>query len=67
MAASKPIITTSFSYQTLEEKLDVKPKGEALFIGIPRETSFNENRINETIFSIKVCSMLKTFTSKDWS
>jgi alanine dehydrogenase len=45
MAASKPIITTSFSYQTLEEKLDVKPKGEALFIGIPRETSFNENRI----------------------
>lgn len=45
MAGSKPIISTSFSYQTLEEKLDIKPKGESLFIGIPKETSFNENRI----------------------
>ncbi len=45
MATSKPFVSTSFSYETLEEKLDVKPKGESLSIGIPKETSFNENRI----------------------
>ncbi len=45
MATSKPFVSTSFSYETLEETLDVKPKGESLFIGIPKETSFNENRI----------------------
>lgn len=45
MATSKPFVSTSFSYETLEEKLDIKPKGESLCIGIPRETSFNENRI----------------------
>ena len=45
MAASKPFVSSSFTYETLEETLDVKPKGEELFIGIPKETSFNENRI----------------------
>ncbi len=45
MATSKPFVSTSFSYETLEETLDVKPKGESLLIGIPKETSFNENRI----------------------
>ena len=45
MAVSKPLVSGSFSYETLEEKLDVKPKGAALLIGIPKETSFNENRI----------------------
>ena len=45
MATSKPIISGSFSYETLEETLDVKPKGAELLIGIPRENSFNENRI----------------------
>lgn len=45
MAQQKPIISTSFSYQTLEEKLDIKPKGVPLHIGIPRETAFQENRI----------------------
>lgn len=45
MATSKPFVSTSFSYETLEEKLDIKPKGESLAIGIPKETSFNENRI----------------------
>jgi alanine dehydrogenase len=45
MATSKPFVSPSFSYETLEETLDVKPKGEALCIGIPKETSFNENRI----------------------
>ncbi|MEP6747075.1 MAG: alanine dehydrogenase [Bacteroidota bacterium] len=45
MFQPKPIISTSFSYETLEEKLDVKPKGSELVIGIPKETAFQENRI----------------------
>jgi alanine dehydrogenase len=45
MPQQKPIISTSFSYETLEEKLDIKPKGAQLHIGIPKETAFQENRI----------------------
>ena len=45
MAKSKPYVSPSFSYETLEETLDIKPKGTQLFIGIPKENSFNENRI----------------------
>ncbi|MEP7278181.1 MAG: alanine dehydrogenase [Bacteroidota bacterium] len=45
MSQPKPIISTSFSYETLEEKLDVKPRGSELVIGIPKETAFQENRI----------------------
>src|SRR5580698_1797175 len=45
MSQQKPIISTSFSYDTLEKTLDVKPKGEQLYIGIPWETAFQENRI----------------------
>lgn len=45
MATSKPFVSPSFSYETLEETLDIKPKGAVLCIGIPRENSFNENRI----------------------
>ena len=45
MATSKPFVSPSFSYETLEETLDIKPKGEILNIGIPKENSFNENRI----------------------
>src|SRR6201985_3020371 len=41
----KPIISTSFSYETLEETLDIKPKGVPLHIGIPKETAIQENRI----------------------
>ena len=45
MATSKPFVSPSLTYETLEEMLDVKPKEEKLFIGIPREDSVNENRI----------------------
>ncbi|MDX1935971.1 MAG: alanine dehydrogenase [Flavihumibacter sp.] len=45
MAQQRPIISTSFSYETLEETLDIKPKGQQLHIGIPKETAFQENRI----------------------
>ena len=45
MAASKPFVSPSLSYETLEETLDVRPKTETLCIGIPREDHFHENRI----------------------
>ena len=45
MAASKPFVSPSFSYATLEETLDVKGKSETLSIGIPKEDAFVENRI----------------------
>ncbi len=45
MASSKSIVTPSFSYQTLEETLDIKPQTAKLNIGIPKETAFQENRI----------------------
>jgi alanine dehydrogenase len=45
MSQQKPVISTSFSYETLEETLDIKPKGVPLHIGIPKETAFQENRI----------------------
>jgi len=44
----KPYISTSFSYETLEETLDVKPKSSVLRIGVPKETAFQENRIGLT-------------------
>lgn len=51
---SKPFITTSLSYETLEETLDVKPKKESLNIGIPKEDNFNENRIALTPDAVSV-------------
>lgn len=42
---SKPVISTSFSYETLEETLDIKPQGAQLHIGIPKEIAFQENRV----------------------
>ena len=54
MAASKPFISPSFTYETLEETLDIKPKGEELCIGLPKENSFNENRIALTPDAVSV-------------
>jgi len=45
MALSKPVISTSFSYETLEETLDIKPQGAKMHIGIPKEIAFQENRV----------------------
>ncbi|PWT95086.1 MAG: alanine dehydrogenase [Bacteroidetes bacterium] len=45
MASGKPAVSASFSYETLEETLDIKPKGAELLIGIPRENLYQENRI----------------------
>ena len=45
MSQQRPLISTSFSYETLEETLDIKAKGAQLHIGIPKEIAFQENRI----------------------
>ncbi|MEI8060262.1 MAG: alanine dehydrogenase, partial [Ferruginibacter sp.] len=47
-------MSPSFTYETLEETLDIKPKGAELFIGIPKETSFSENRIALTPEAVSV-------------
>ncbi|MBS1928250.1 MAG: alanine dehydrogenase [Chitinophagaceae bacterium] len=54
MATNFPFVSPSFSYETLEETLDVKPKVEELCIGIPHETSFIENRIALTPDAVSV-------------
>ncbi len=54
MATSKPFVSPSFTYETLEETLDIKPRGVDLFIGIPKETSFQENRISLTPEAVSV-------------
>lgn len=54
MSHPKPRISTSFNYETLEETLDVKPKGAQLHIGIPKETAFQENRIALTPEAVSV-------------
>lgn len=54
MATTKPFVSPSFTYETLEETLDIKPKGSELNIGIPRETSFQENRIALTPDAVAV-------------
>jgi alanine dehydrogenase len=45
MSQQRPKISTSFSYETLEETLDIKPGLAKLHIGIPKEIAFQENRI----------------------
>ena len=54
MATTKPFVSPSLTYETLEETLDVKPKRESLCIGIPKEDSFNENRIALTPEAVSV-------------
>ena len=54
MPAKKPFVGTSFNYETLEETLDVKPREAQQLIGIPKENSFQENRIALTPDAISV-------------
>src|SRR6185503_6497449 len=54
MSQQKPRISTSFSYETLEETLDIKPKAEGMMIGIPKEVAFQENRIALTPDAVSV-------------
>jgi alanine dehydrogenase len=50
----KSHISPSFSYIPLEETLEIIPKKRRLFIGIPKETSFQENRIPLTPESVSI-------------
>jgi alanine dehydrogenase len=52
--SKKPYVSPSFSYVPLEETLEVLPKKKKLFIGIPKETSFQENRIALTPEAVSV-------------
>ncbi|RXK81873.1 alanine dehydrogenase [Filimonas effusa] len=46
MPVGKSIVSTSFSYETFEEKLDIKRQGAKLTIGIPKENALHEKRIS---------------------
>ncbi len=50
----KPYISPGFSYIPLEETLQIAPKKKQLFIGIPKETSFQENRVALTPEAVSV-------------
>ncbi len=52
--SKKPYISPSFSYVPLEETLQIVPKKKKLFIGIPKETSFQENRVALTPEAVSV-------------
>ena len=54
MSQQKPKISTSFSYETLEETLDVRSRPEGMMIGIPREIAFQENRVALTPDAVSV-------------
>ena len=54
MSSPKPIVSASFEYQTLEETLDIKPKAGSLFIGLPKEQMFQENRVALTPDAVNV-------------
>ncbi|HNF38998.1 MAG TPA: alanine dehydrogenase, partial [Chitinophagaceae bacterium] len=54
MSQPKPSISTSFSYETLEETLDIKPRIEGMMIGIPKEIAFQENRVALTPDAVSV-------------
>lgn len=54
MPQQKPVVSASFSYETLEETLDIKTKGEQLYVGIPKEIAFQENRVALTPDAVSV-------------
>jgi alanine dehydrogenase len=54
MATAKPFVSSSISYETLEETLDIKPRGASLQIGIPCESALYENRIALTPDAVSV-------------
>lgn len=57
LPSSRPIVSASFSYETLEETLDIKKKGGSLLIGIPKEQMFQENRVALTPEAVNVLTL----------
>lgn len=77
---NKPIINVSYSYNPLEETLEYEMKKKAVFIGIPKENSFQENRIALTPQAVSVivnngnrvvvehhAGLASSFTDNDYS
>ncbi len=52
--ARKVEILGSFSYVPLEETLEIVPRKKQLFIGIPRESTYQENRVALTPDAVSV-------------
>ncbi len=52
--AVRPHISPSFSYIPLEETLEIIPRHQRLHLGIPKETSFQENRVPLTPEAVSV-------------
>jgi len=52
--SKRPYVSPSFSYIPLEETLQITPKKKQLFIGIPKESSFQENRVALTPEAVSV-------------
>ena len=52
--SKRPYISPSFSYVPLEETLQIPHRKKQLFIGIPKESSFQENRIALTPEAVSV-------------
>ncbi len=52
--SKKPYISPSFSYVPLEETLVIQPKKKELYVGIPKESSFQENRVALTPEAVSV-------------
>jgi alanine dehydrogenase len=50
----KTVVSAGFTYAPLEETLDVPIKGSRLYIGIPKETSFQESRIALTPEAVNI-------------
>lgn len=48
----KPSVTAQFAWATQEERVAVAPKARELYIGIPREQAFQENRVPLTPESV---------------
>jgi alanine dehydrogenase len=50
----QPVVSSTFTYLPLEETLDVRRKSGSLYIGIPRENTFQENRVALTPEAVSV-------------
>ncbi len=54
MMVKRPVVTASFAYSTLAETLEVMPRRKEMFVGIPKETAFLENRVPLTPEAVSV-------------
>ncbi|MBS1773104.1 MAG: alanine dehydrogenase [Bacteroidetes bacterium] len=52
--SNRPYISPSISYVPLEETLEILPKKKDLFIGIPKDSAFQENRVPLTPEAVSV-------------